>query len=107
MWNVFATSHGKLPRDGIGGTVKRLTARVSLQCPISSQILSNKTVFEFCQDSIHGKYFIYSKLTSRFFLARTIPGTRSYHQFVPTSTSSIKMKRVSDDNEFESEFNFL
>ena len=30
----------------------------------------------------------------------------SYHQFVATSTSSIKM-RVSDNNEFESEFNFL
>jgi len=30
-WNFFATSHGKSPCDGIGGTVKRLTARASLQ----------------------------------------------------------------------------
>ena len=82
--------------------VKSLTARTSLQCPISSQILSPKTMFEFCQGSIHRINFIYtssdeidvirSKLTSRFSLARTIPGTCSYHQFVPTSTFSTKMK---------------
>ena len=30
-WTFFATSHGKSPCDGIGGTVKRLTARASLQ----------------------------------------------------------------------------
>ena len=79
MWNFFATSHGKSTCDGIGGTVKRLTARASLQRPISSQILSAKTMFEFCQGSIHGINFIYtnsdetdvirSKLTSRFSLA--------------------------------------
>ena len=31
VWNFFATSHGKSPCDGIGGTVKRVTARASLQ----------------------------------------------------------------------------
>ena len=30
-WNFFATSHGKEPCDGVGGTVKRLAARASLQ----------------------------------------------------------------------------
>ena len=35
-WNVFATSHGKSPCDGIGGTVKRLETRASLQRPISN-----------------------------------------------------------------------
>ena len=74
-------------------------------------------MFKLCQGFIHGKKFIYSsfdeidvirsELTSRFSLTQTIPGTRSYHQFVPKSTFSIKMKGVSDDNEFESEFNFL
>ena len=117
MWNFFATSHGKSTCDGIGGTVKRLTARASLQRPISSQILSAKKMFEFRQGSIHGINFIYtnsdetdvirSKLTSRFSLAWTTPGTRGYHQFASTSTFSIKIKRVLDDNEFESEFNFL
>ena len=45
MWNVFVTSPGKSLCDGVGGAVKRLTARASLQCPISSQILSGKTMF--------------------------------------------------------------
>ena len=30
-WHFFATSHNKSPCDGIGGTVKRLVARASLQ----------------------------------------------------------------------------
>ena len=30
-WNYFANSHGKLPCDGIGGTVKRIAAKASLQ----------------------------------------------------------------------------
>ena len=33
-WSFFATSHGKQPCDGIGGTVKHLTAKASLQHPI-------------------------------------------------------------------------
>lgn len=30
-WHFFATSHGKSPCDGVGGTVKRIAARASLQ----------------------------------------------------------------------------
>ena len=37
-WAFFATSHGKSACDGIGGTIKRLTARASLQRPYSEQI---------------------------------------------------------------------
>ena len=29
-WNFFATSHGKQPCDGIGGTMKRIVAKESL-----------------------------------------------------------------------------
>ena len=32
-WNFFAISHGKNACDGIGGTVKRLAAHVSIQRP--------------------------------------------------------------------------
>ena len=31
-WNFFATSHGKGPCDGLGGTVKHLAAKARLQC---------------------------------------------------------------------------
>ena len=40
FWNFFATSHGKSPCDGIGGTVKRLATKTSLQRPIDNQILT-------------------------------------------------------------------
>ena len=32
-WNFFATTHGKSACDGIGGTVKRLVTKASLQRP--------------------------------------------------------------------------
>ena len=47
-WNFFATSHGKSPCDAIGGTVKRVTARASLQRPRGNQILTPLEMFEFC-----------------------------------------------------------
>ena len=37
-WHFSATSHGKGACDGVGGTVKRLAARVSLQRPYDQQI---------------------------------------------------------------------
>jgi len=40
-WNFFATTHGKSPCDGIGGTVKRLTTAENLAHPPHNQILSN------------------------------------------------------------------
>ena len=48
VWNFFATSHGKSPCDGIGGTVKRVTTRASLQRPKEGQILSPIQMFQFC-----------------------------------------------------------
>ena len=50
--NFFATSHGKSPCDGIGGTVKRLTARASLQRLSQEQILTSDEMFAFCQQEI-------------------------------------------------------
>lgn len=47
-WIFFATSHGKSSCDGIGGTVKRVTARASLQRPREKHILTPKDMFEFC-----------------------------------------------------------
>ena len=41
-WHFFATSQGKSNCDGIGGTVKRLVARASLQATVQDQILIAK-----------------------------------------------------------------
>ena len=49
-WNFFATSHRKSPCDGIGGTVKRLTAAESLTRPYNNQILTAKDMYLFCSE---------------------------------------------------------
>ena len=59
-WNFFATSHGKSPCDGVGGTVKRLAARASLQRPINNQILTSLNLYYFCKESVSGITFIYA-----------------------------------------------
>ena len=53
-WNFFATSHGKSACDGIGGTVKCLASRASLQRPSRDQILTAENMFNFCEESIKG-----------------------------------------------------
>ena len=47
-WNFFATSHGKSPCDGLGGTIKRITARTSLQRHKEHHILTPSDMFNFC-----------------------------------------------------------
>ena len=47
-WNFFATSHGKSPCDGLGGTIKRITARTNLQRPKEHHILTPSDMFNFC-----------------------------------------------------------
>ena len=44
-WHFFATSHGKSACDGIGGTVKRATAKESLRRPYSGQILTAQSMY--------------------------------------------------------------
>ena len=52
-WAFFATSHGKSPCDGIGGTVKRKVLRASLQRPVNDQILTFRAVEEYCKSESH------------------------------------------------------
>jgi hypothetical protein len=44
-WNFFATSRGKSPCDGIGGTVQRLVACASLQATEGNHILSTEDLY--------------------------------------------------------------
>ena len=105
-WSFFATSLDKSICDGIGGTVKRLVARASLQAPSQGQILNPETFFQWCQSNISGIEFMFvsseeidehgQALSDRLASGRTIPGTRSHHKFVPTS-DGLKMFRLSAD----------
>ena len=44
--HFFATSYGKNPCDGLGGTTKRLVAQASLQATVENQILTANQMFE-------------------------------------------------------------
>lgn len=111
-WHFFATSHGKSPCDGIGGTVKRLVARASLQATTSDHILSPLEMYNWLTKHIPGITFQYVteadvasnavkfELAARFAAGKTVPGTRSNHAFIPMARDALKMKRLSCDNEF-------
>ena len=90
-WVFFATSRGKQPCDGIGGTVKRLTRLASLGRPRKEQILTPQDMFKYCNENIKGIHFVYiektdlqvirEQLEKRFENIKTLPGTRSFHEF--------------------------
>ena len=101
-WHFSATAHGKGACDGVGGTVKRLAARASLQKPYNDQIMTPHQLFEWASEIIPSIHFEYCSLRDyeieernlqeRFARSRTIPGTRKYHSFVPISKNKIRMK---------------
>ncbi len=105
----FATNHGKQPCDVIGGTVKRLATKASLQRTTSKQIMSPIEMFQFCIQNIAEIKFFYSEkgqierkrafLEKRFEGTFSVPGTRTFHQFIPVSDYTVAAKRCSDDNE--------
>ena len=104
-WHFSATSHGKGACDGLGGTVKRLAARTSLQRPYENQIMTPFQLFQWASESIPSVTFNYcsteeyenekSHLEKRFQNSKTIPGTRSLHSFVPTSKDTLLTRRYS------------
>lgn len=106
-WHFFATSHGKSPCDGIGGTVKRLATRASLQATVSDHILTAEDLFNFAFKNITGIRFIYvssdqidrdeQKIKDRLDEARTVAGTRSHHAFIPYE-GKLKIYRISQDS---------
>ena len=108
-WHFFATSHGKSPCDGIGGTVKRLVARASLQATTLNHILCAKELFLWAKANISGIEMLFvsadeiekcdTVLKPRLDAAKTIAGTRSHHSFVPVSSNVLQMRRISADLE--------
>lgn len=106
-WHFSATAHGKGPCDGVGGSVKRLAARASLQRPYENQIQTPRQLFEWAVENITKVNFAYSTqeeyveselfLKSRFDQAVTIKGTQQYHAFIPKTTSKLLVKNFSDN----------
>ena len=104
-WHFSATSHGKGACDGLGGTVKRLATKASLQRPYKEQIMTPLQLFQWASASICGVTFDYvsveeyesekQNLETRFDSCRTIPGTRRLHCFIPQSQDTLVTKRYS------------
>ena len=107
-WHFSATSHGKGACDGLGGTVKRLAARASLQRPYNDQLMTPRQLFDWACNNIPAAYFGYcsnedyvreqSSLEHRFQLSRTIPGTRKLHSFVPILDNTVEVKFYSSSD---------
>ena len=101
----FATSHGKGPCDGVGGTVKRLAARASLQRPYDHQIMTPRQLYEWASENISAMAFTYCTtddykreeifLHDRFQQSRTIPGTQKLHCFIPLTKNKLHTKMFS------------
>ncbi|CAH0558681.1 unnamed protein product [Brassicogethes aeneus] len=102
-----ATAHGKGPCDGVGGSVKRLAARDSLQTPYDNQIQTPQDLFEWAVENIPKVDFAFFTqedyavsemfLESRFKQALTIKGTQQFHAFIPNTKSELLVKQFSDE----------
>ena len=103
-WHFFPTSHGKGPCDGLGGTLKRLAARASLQ-KVQSPIQTPLELFNWATESLfhincnYLKKEEYSveeqKLEKRFQSAKTVTGTLSFHSMIPVTISTLHARPFS------------
>lgn len=110
-WHFSATAHGKSAYDGVGGTVKRLAARASLQRPYDNQIQTPFQLYEWSVQNIFVANFTYvtqqeyieteRQLESRLNKSLTIEGTQKLHAYipVPSSNSQMKVKVFSESSE--------
>ena len=106
--HFHATSHGKGPCDGLGGNLKRLATRASLQLPASNAIVTPIRLYEWAKSCLLQTAIYYSSkddiqrqriiLQPRFDSASTIPGTKKLHAFIPL-TEGLLVKRTSSSTD--------
>lgn len=109
-WHYFASAHGKGPCDGVGGTVKRLAARASLQLPPDRQITTAEELYSWANDPAHlpnisvryspGQDYraALDFLATRFDGATSLPATQKIHCFIPADDGNVVVKRFSNSN---------
>lgn len=108
-WHFFATYHGKGPCDALGGTLKRMATKVSLQRPYTDQILNVQNLFEWiqgkeiatntvlCTQKEHDA--MERRLQNKYKNVKTVTGTQKFHCFIPNSSDmSVNVKRYSSSN---------
>lgn len=109
-WHYHTIAHGKGPCDGIGGNLKRLAARASLQASSKEQILTADALYQWAENHLTETAIFFSskdshascreKLTSFLTAAKFIPGTQKYHSVVP-SGSTLILKRYSTASQYD------
>jgi hypothetical protein len=90
---------------GLGGTMKRLASKASLQRPYNNQILTPQEFFKFCEENIENIKFKFATnsdyshderlLHARHMSAITIAGTHKRHHFQPITNCSLIVKQFS------------
>ena len=105
-WHFFATAHGKGPCDGVGGTLKRIVARVSLQRPYEKQIVTPRQFYRYAQEKIYPLY-TYStiqkmnvkwevkELSDRFDYRKAIAGTQKVDVICPLGLGEVEVAEFS------------
>jgi hypothetical protein len=91
--------------DGVGGTLKRLVPKTSLQRPYNDQIMTPHQLYEWAQSSIHNSSFDFvteneykeeaSLLSSRFATVETVCGTQQLHAFMLVKKGVLNTKMFS------------
>lgn len=100
-WNFFAISHGKSACDDVGGTVKRLALRASLQRPYQGQIpMTPRDLFTWAESNVKGIVVHWvpdaviqgkqAQLAPRFERAVPLRGSWTFHHFKPASLSTVR-----------------
>ena len=64
-WHFFATSHGKSACNGIGGVVKKMTAKARLQRPFENKISTPQDMYTFCKENFEGKISFFILLVNK------------------------------------------
>lgn len=98
-WHFHATSHGKGPCDGLGGTIKRSDTRASLARAYENQIdtASSKIDMNFDYASKEECESMAINLAERFDAAKQIKGTLKYHCYIPKGNGELLVKYYSSD----------
>ena len=117
VWNFFATSHGKSPCDGLGATIKIKLTIESLSRTKTNPIFTALQAYEFCKNTMNTVELFYipkddltqvrTKLKTRYELGHTVPGTHSYHVFIPQNIGIISFKRIGEDKEISGQHSFF
>lgn len=114
-WHFFATSHGKGPSDGLGGTIKREARKASLRgIKITSPLELHHWAINWSQKEGHVLRICFvnsteileheKELMFRFANLRAVTGTQSYHCFLrdPDNIYNVQAKKYSCSEEYES-----